>query len=81
MKAEGHPQYHEASVSCASCGSQFVVGSVSPELHIGVCWNCHPFYTGKARVVDSEGRVDQFQRKFGKFLEKKKAAKTASENA
>lgn len=83
MKSEGHPEYFEASVICSSCSTEFTVGSVINEIRVGVCGACHPFYTGKAKLLDSEGRVDQFQRKFGKFFEdkKKKAAAGKSEDA
>ncbi|MCI5064692.1 50S ribosomal protein L31 [bacterium] len=72
MKSDIHPEYNEVQVKCGGCGYEFMVGSVASEINVGVCRSCHPFYTGKARVLDSEGRVDQFQRKFGKFLEARK---------
>jgi len=75
MKAEIHPEYSDTTVECGGCGNEFVIGSVAEKINIGVCSNCHPFYTGKARVLDSEGRVDQFQRKFGNFLKKREEQK------
>jgi large subunit ribosomal protein L31 len=75
MREGIHPQYFSAKVICAGCGSEFLTGSVMQEIRVGVCSNCHPFYTGKSRVLDTEGRVDQFQRKFGKFLQDKKDKK------
>ena len=75
MKEGIHPEYFQATVSCAGCGNTFVVGSTIPEIKIGVCSNCHPFFTGKQRLVDSEGRVDRFKRKYAKFnAEQNKAA-------
>ncbi len=65
MKAEIHPDYSEITVKC-SCGNEFVTRStLSEELHIEVCSACHPFYTGKQKIVDTAGRVDKFRRKYG----------------
>ncbi len=80
MKDEIHPEYFESKVTCAGCSTTFTTGSVMKEINIGVCSECHPFYTGKSKVLDSEGRVDQFQRKFGKFLEKQKAGKKGGDS-
>ncbi len=63
MKKDIHPQYYpEAKVTCA-CGNNFTVGSTKPEIRIEVCGNCHPYYTGEAKFVDTEGRVERFQRR------------------
>jgi large subunit ribosomal protein L31 len=63
MKQGIHPEYFpEAKVACA-CGNKFTVGSTKPEIRIEVCHNCHPFYTGEAKFVDTEGRVERFQRR------------------
>lgn len=62
MKEGIHPTYYpEAKVVCA-CGNNFTVGSTKPEIRVEVCSNCHPFYTGEAKFVDTEGRVERFQR-------------------
>jgi large subunit ribosomal protein L31 len=62
MKTDVHPPYYpEAKVSCAGCGRKFTVGSTKPELHVELCSNCHPFYTGKQKLVDTAGRVDRFR--------------------
>lgn len=67
MKSEGHPTYYtEAKVSCSGCGAAFTTGSTIEEIRITICSNCHPFYTGKEKLVDTEGRVDRFKRKYGK---------------
>ncbi|MFN8671671.1 MAG: 50S ribosomal protein L31 [Candidatus Sericytochromatia bacterium] len=65
MKAEVHPKYHVAKVTCV-CGNTFFTGSTKAELRVEICSNCHPFYTGNQKIVDSEGRVDRFYRKYGK---------------
>ena len=66
MKAEIHPNYQEIKVTC-SCGNEFMTRStLSDELHIEVCSSCHPFYTGKQKIVDTAGRVDKFRRKYGR---------------
>lgn len=63
MKANIHPEwYNEAKVSCA-CGNTFVVGATVPEIRVEVCYNCHPFYTGTMKYVDTAGRVDAFKAK------------------
>jgi len=65
MKAEIHPEYHDLKVTC-SCGNEFATRStLKDELHIEVCSACHPFYTGKQKIVDTAGRVDKFRRKYG----------------
>jgi large subunit ribosomal protein L31 len=65
MKAEIHPDYKEMKVTC-SCGNEFTTRStLGQDLHVEVCSACHPFYTGKQKIVDSGGRVDKFRRKYG----------------
>jgi large subunit ribosomal protein L31 len=63
MKADIHPKYHEARVTCASCGTSFTVGSTRPELRVDVCSSCHPFFTGKQTIVDTAGQVERFQKR------------------
>lgn len=66
MKADIHPEYKQINVTCG-CGNTFQTGSVlGNDLQIEVCSSCHPFYTGKQRVLDTAGRVDKFRRKYGK---------------
>lgn len=66
MKANIHPQYFpEAQVSCA-CGNRFTVGSTREVIHVELCSNCHPFYTGKQRFVDTASRIEKFQQKQAK---------------
>ena len=62
MKADIHPEYVLATVRC-SCGNTFQTRSTKPELHVEICSECHPFYTGKQKLVDTGGRVERFQRR------------------
>jgi large subunit ribosomal protein L31 len=65
MKAGIHPEYSEIKVSCA-CGSSFTTRStLGHDLNVEVCSACHPFFTGKQKIVDSEGRVGKFRQKYG----------------
>ena len=65
MKADTHPTYGDAKVIC-SCGNTFTTKSTSNELHVELCNECHPFYTGKQKLVDTGGRVERFERRYGK---------------
>src|SRR5262249_28912451 len=65
MKPDIHPEYVLATVTC-SCGNTFQTRSTKPELHVEICSNCHPFYTGKQKLVDTGGRVERFQRRLEK---------------
>ena len=63
-KEDLHPQYFpEAKVTCASCGTIYKIGSTQPELKVEVCANCHPFYTGKEVLMDTEGRIEKFEKR------------------
>ncbi len=64
MKAKIHPKYVDCKVSCA-CGNTFETRSTVEKLNVDICSACHPFFTGKQKFVDSAGRVEKFQRKFG----------------
>lgn len=61
MKAGIHPKFMKTKVTCAGCGTTFETMSTVPELHVEICSACHPFYTGKQKLVDSAGRVDRFR--------------------
>lgn len=66
MKEGIHPKYSDIKVMC-SCGSEFITRStLEKDIHIEVCSACHPFYTGKQKIVDTAGRVDKFRRKYGR---------------
>jgi large subunit ribosomal protein L31 len=66
MKKEIHPEYKETSIKCA-CGNEVTVGSTKSDLTVEICSQCHPFYTGKQKLVDSAGRIERFRRKYAKF--------------
>ena len=65
MKADIHPTYVEATVKC-SCGNTFTTRSTKGDMHVELCSECHPFYTGKQKLVDSGGRIDRFERRYGR---------------
>ena len=64
MKEGIHPKYDEVEVRCA-CGNTFKTRSTKPELHLEICSACHPFFTGRQKLIDTEGRVERFTKKFG----------------
>lgn len=69
MKAGIHPEYHEVMVLCA-CGNTFKTRSTRKgNMHLDICSMCHPFFTGKQKLVDTAGRVERFQRKYGRKTE------------
>jgi large subunit ribosomal protein L31 len=63
VKADIHPVYATTTVHCA-CGNTFQTRSVRDEIHLDICSNCHPFYTGKQKLIDTAGRVERFNQKF-----------------
>ena len=65
MKSGIHPEYVEATVHC-SCGNSFTTRSTKEKLTVELCSECHPFYTGKQKLVDTGGRVERFERRYGK---------------
>jgi large subunit ribosomal protein L31 len=71
MKTEIHPQYQQVQVHCA-CGETFTTGSTKKELRVEICSKCHPYFTGKQKLVDSAGRIDRFKQRFAKKAEAKK---------
>ena len=78
MKKKIHPEYHKAIVHCA-CGNEFETGSTQKEIRVEICSNCHPFFTGKQKLVDSAGKIERFRRKYAKFG-KSKTAKDSEES-
>lgn len=80
MKKDIHPKYHEnCQVKCA-CGKTYTIGSTKEFLDVEICSSCHPFYTGKAKLVNAMGRVDKFRKKVAKketFVRAKKAKKAS----
>lgn len=65
MKDKIHPELHEVKVHCA-CGVEFMTRSTKKEMRVEICSACHPFYTGKQRLMDAEGRVEKFNKKYAK---------------
>ena len=81
MKADIHPQYQPIKATC-SCGNVIETSSTTCEdLHLDVCSSCHPFYTGKQKILDSGGRVERYRQRFGSRGAKKAAAASADEAA
>ena len=86
MKSDIHPEYRELTVSC-SCGNTFVTKSTADSLHLELCNECHPFFTGRQKLVDSGGRVERFQKRYAntpvksKKRQKAEAATTDSSEA
>jgi large subunit ribosomal protein L31 len=78
LKEEIHPTYEEVAVRCA-CGNTFATRSTKSELRLEICSACHPFFTGRQKLIDPEGRVERFVKKFGTVTsEKRKAATKAA---
>jgi large subunit ribosomal protein L31 len=73
-----HPKYQDVEVRCA-CGNTFKTRSTKPELHLEICNQCHPFFTGRQKLIDTEGRVERFTKRFGaQSAEARRAATKAS---
>jgi large subunit ribosomal protein L31 len=71
MKKDIHPEYFQTAIHCA-CGNVVEVGSTKQDIRVEICSKCHPFFTGKQKLVDTAGRVERFRRKYAKFEAKKK---------
>ena len=81
MKEGIHPQYDVVEVRCA-CGNTFTTKSTKSELHLEICSACHPFFTGRQKLIDTEGRVDRFNKKFGvQTSEQRRTAEKAAKAA
>lgn len=76
MKEGIHPAYHSVEVRCA-CGTTWTTHSTKPELHLEICSACHPFFTGRQKLIDTEGRVERFTRKYGAQTVASRKAKEA----
>jgi len=70
MKKDIHPKVYETVIKCA-CGAIIETQSSQQEIHVEICSNCHPFFTGKQKFVDSAGRIERFKKKYGETIEKK----------
>ena len=66
MKSDIHPKYEPTTIRCA-CGNEITVGSTQKDIRVEICSKCHPFFTGKQKLVDSAGRVDRFLKKYGDY--------------
>ena len=78
MKPDMHPELHDVTVHC-QCGNEFQARSTKKELRVEICSACHPFWTGKQKLMDTAGRVEKFNRKFAKSEALKAAAQAAPE--
>lgn len=72
MKNDIHPEYFIIKATCA-CGNEVELGSTQPEMKVEICAACHPFFTGKQKVLDTAGRIDKFNKRYAKHFESKKA--------
>lgn len=81
MKKNIHPEYHKDAKIICSCGAVLSTGATQKELHVEICSACHPFYTGKKKVLDTTGRVDRFKKLSEKAAAKKKVSKNAKGSA
>ena len=80
MKTKIHPRYYpEARVICA-CGNSYTVGSTAPELKVDICSQCHPFYTGEQRIVDTAGQVDRFMKRLERTADTVETIKSQQES-
>jgi large subunit ribosomal protein L31 len=78
VKPAIHPEYHDVTVHCA-CGATWKTRSTRKDLHLEICSNCHPFFTGRQKLIDTEGRVERFTKKFGaQTSEQRKTAAKAT---
>lgn len=78
MKKDIHPEYYRAEVSCV-CGATFITGSTKKSLRVEICSQCHPFYTGTQKIVDSAGRVERFKQRYSKKTRTKSIKVTDTE--
>ncbi len=78
MKPEIHPDYVDSTVHCA-CGATWKTRSTRPDIHVEVCSTCHPYYTGRQKLMDTAGRVERFRQKWGDRRGKEPAAAQATE--
>ena len=71
MKTGIHPEYQQTTIQCA-CGNVLEVGSTKKDIRVEICSKCHPFFTGKQKLIDTAGRIERFRKKYQKFQQKKK---------
>lgn len=80
MKSNIHPQYYQTVATCA-CGATYEIGSTAQNIRVDICSNCHPLFTGQQKIIDVEGRVDRFKRKYTKYSTGKTATKAKNPRA
>jgi large subunit ribosomal protein L31 len=80
MKRDIHPKYVSAQVTCA-CGNSFVTRATKPEIRVDICSNCHPFFTGRQKLVDTERRVERFQQRYERYRQREKERQEKSARA
>ena len=71
MKKDIHPKYEETTIKCA-CGNEITVGSTKSDIRVEICSQCHPFFTGKQKLVDTAGRIERFRKKYEKYQKENK---------
>jgi large subunit ribosomal protein L31 len=71
MKNDIHPEYFESAIKCA-CGNTLEAGSTKKDIKVEICSKCHPFFTGKQKLIDTGGRIDRFRKKYAKFQSQEK---------
>lgn len=75
MKEKIHPEYHSKAKAHCVCGAEYVIGSTKPKIEVEICANCHPFYTGKKKLIDTAGRVEKFKARANKAATAPRKAK------
>lgn len=75
MKKDIHPKYYEKAQAVCACGNTFTIGSTKEHIEIEICSKCHPFYSGKGKIIDTMGRVEKFKKRLAKKQELKKKKK------
>lgn len=77
MKASIHPNYHQTTVTCVGCGTTFTTGSTAKDIRVDICSMCHPFFTGQKKLIDTEGRVEKFEKRLARKEATRKPQKVA----
>jgi len=80
LKKEIHPKYFETTITCA-CGNVIHTRSTAKDIHVEICSACHPFFTGKQKLIDTAGRVERFRKKYEKIQKKKEEEKSSDRSA
>lgn len=71
MRSDIHPEYNKITATCG-CGNEIELGSVSKEMDVEICSACHPFFTGKQKLIDTAGRIEKFKKRYAKHFDEKK---------